>query len=178
MYLPIVAAALSLGLTNATAQTPKFRGALVYKSHASQAIKPGLEGITPVTFDAVVYDTCSCWDASRSRMVVPPDVRFVRLSAQAIWTYPDPSKITPSSVRQIVIKQNFETIDNWYRNRPGWAVGQTPTHSGTTVDVSARGPVLPVSPGDDFTVTAFTADGAGAEIMAINGTWFAIEIIE
>lgn len=178
VYLPIAAASFLFGITSVEAQTPKFRGALVYKSQSNQTVTPGLQGIAPVTFDAVVYDTCGCWDASRSRMVVPPDVGFVRLSAQAIWTYPEASKVTPSSVRQIVIKQNFQTIDNWYLNRPGWAVGQTPTHTGTTVDVSAKGPVIPVTPGDDFTVTAFMADGTGAEIIAINGTWFAIEIIE
>lgn len=176
--LMIVLTCLAAGTASATSQPPNFRGALVYKSGTSQAIKPGIEGIEPVTFTTVVYDTCGCWNATKGRMVVPPGAKFVRLSAQAIWSYPEPSKITPVSVRQIVIKQNFKTTEEWYKDRPGWAAGQTPTHSGTTVDVAAKGPVLPVLPGDDFVVTAFVADGSGAEILPINGTWFAMEIVE
>lgn len=160
------------------AKPPGFRGALVYKSKTPQPIRSGIEGIAPITFDKVVYDTCGCWDAATSRMVVPKGAEFVELEAQAVWTYPTADKISSRSVRQIVIKKNFVTLDGWYNDRPGWSAGQVTTHNGTTVDVSANGPVLPVVAGDTFLVDAYTSDGDDAAIMANNGTWFAIKIVD
>jgi len=158
-----------------------FKGAMVYKSDGrAQIVQPGIPGIAPITFDKVLYDTCGCWDAEANRFVVPEGARFVRLKAQAIFQHGD-APASRASVRQIVIKRNFETLNNWYEDRPGWAVGQVTTHVATTVDVNADGPVLPVKPGDTFIVDAFGWDGPESkpvEILGINGTWFSIEIVE
>jgi hypothetical protein len=167
-----------LGGCFATSPQAEFRGALVYKS-AEQVVTPGIPGIAQITFDQVLYDTCGCWDGHRNRFVIPAGVTFVRLNAQAIFQHGE-KPTGASNVRQIVIKKNFETLDNWYYGRPGWAVGQVPTHIATTVDVHASGPVLPVRAGDTFLVDAFVWDGPEShpvKILGINGTWFAIEIV-
>jgi hypothetical protein len=161
--------------------TAGFRGAMVYKA-SDQTIAPGLAGIAPITFDKILYDTCGCWNAESNRFVIPAATRFVRLKAQAIFQHSDhATDLTDSHVRQIVIKKNFNTLENWYGDRPGWAVGQVLTHTATTVDVSASGPVLPVKEGDTFLVDAFVWDGKVSNPVAIrgtNGTWFSIEIVE
>jgi hypothetical protein len=158
-----------------------FRGAMVYKA-SDQPIAPGMAGIAPITFDEILYDTCGCWEAKSNRFVIPAGARFVRLKAQVIFQHGDHSPdLTDSHVRQIVIKKNFSTLENWYGDRPGWAVGQVPTHTATTVDVSASGPVLPVKEGDTFIVDAFVWDGIESNPVVIrgtNGTWFSIEIVE
>lgn len=173
--------ALLLIATPAFAQAEGgFRGALVWKS-ADQIIQPGVPGIAPITFDAVVYDTCGCWNQATGRFVVPEGASFVRLKAQAVFQYVPERTTSNDSVRQIVIKKNFTTLSDWYSGRPGWAVGHVATHRATTVDVNATGPVLPVVPGDNFLVDAFVWDGAGSDTVTIkgtNGTWFAIEIVQ
>lgn len=158
----------------------RFKGAMVYKSD-DQIIHPGIPGIEPIIFDKVLYDTCGCWNQAANRFVIPAGVRFVRLMAQAIFQHGEKPSDIGTNIRQIVIKKNFTTIENWYLDRPGWAVGQVPTHTATTVDVSAVGPVLPVKYGDNFLVDAFVLDGGRPDpvtILGINGTWFSIEIIE
>jgi hypothetical protein len=158
---------------------------MVYKADGvDQVIQPSIPGIVPITFDRVLYDTCGCWDEARNRFVVPAGARFVRLSAQAIFTYPKSQPKAPG-VRQIVIKKNMDAAakptDFYDKDRSGWAVGQVTTHIATTADVQATGPVLLVVPGDTFIVDAFQSDGADsvpAAIRGTNGTWFAIEIIE
>lgn len=157
-----------------------FKGAMVYKS-GDQIIQPGIPGIAPITFDKVLYDTGGFWNAAANRFVIPSGILLVRLMAQAIFQHGEKPADSGANVRQIVIKKNFTTIDDWYGDRPGWAVGQVPTHVATTVDVSAIGPVLPVREGDNFLVDAFAWDGGKPDpvkILGINGTWFSIEVIE
>lgn len=157
-----------------------FKGAMVYKSGADQIIQPGIPGIEPITFDKILYDTGCYWNPETNRFVIPTGVQFVRLAAQAIFQHG--AEPNGASVRQIVIKKNFNTIENWYADRPGWAVGQVPTHTATTVDVKASGPVLPVVEGDTFLVDAFVWDGLEKSepvtILGINGTWFSLEVLQ
>lgn len=158
---------------------PRFRGALVHKGGGlPQIIEVAIPGIVPITFHTVVYDSDGFWNAQRQRFVIPAGVSWVRLSAQVVWSTPPVAPVGNSHVRQIVIKKNFVSLNDWYVDRPGWAVGQVFGHSGTTNDVQAHGPVLPVVAGDNFLVDAFhSSAGTTQEISAGNGTWFSIEAI-
>ena len=120
---------------------------------------------TTVDWDAVVHDNFGWWSAGNpSRLTVPSGVSAVVVTAYLAF-------------------ENNSTGDRWITIRKNGTdvVAEMMIPESPVVDndrVYAQSPLLKVSPGDYFDVTAWQGSGGDLDLLNANSTFFSIEGFE
>lgn len=117
-------------------------------------------------FNTAIYDHGGWLDAARGRMVVPPGVTMVRVTASLVWQY------STSGIRQLVVLRNGA-----FANSTGIPPVNTMPIDGTTTDHVAPSHPIPVSPGDYFEVHPYHTAGVTLPVLKSTGTCFSIEAV-
>ena len=140
------------------------RGALVRKT-ANQSI-PDITS-TALTWDAEEYDTDAIHDnaTNNSRLTVPAGVTRVRLSAKVQWGN------VAAGYRQVFIRKAGATF-----------IGQPETiydiDSAIYHQTDISSPPIVVVAGDYFEVLVYQNSGAALNVIGLDGSWFAMELIK
>ena len=140
------------------------RGALV-RIAANQSIVNTL--VTTLAWDAEEYDTDSIHDnvTNNSRLTVPAGITRVRLSAKIQWG------AAAAGYRQIYV-----------RKAAGTFFGQPETiydvDSAISHQTDIISPPVVVVAGDYFEVFVYQNSGAALDVIGLDGSWFAMELLK
>ena len=150
-------------MTNISSPGPSFKGAVV-EITATETIPNS--STTPIPWDAAILDTNVFWAVGNpTRLTVPAGVSRVRLSAKFSWNSGAPATT-----------EWFST----HRKSGGADISDESTRINVVTGTQLRGfvvsQIIPVTPGDYFTLDVFQSAGATRDLNA-NANSFAIEVL-
>jgi len=143
------------------------RGALVYGSGGTQNVNDATQ--TNMLFDLEDYDTDAIHStvSNTERLTVPAAVTKIRLTAQIVYS------TDATGVRMASFLKNASGV------YAGAVQDARAAASGLDTIVQVDSPILVVTAGDYFTLSAYQTSGGALNVEHVSyKTWFAMEIVE